>query len=134
MIVVDATVAAKWYLNEAGSQRALGLLASGEDLFAPDLINAEVTGAIVRRHRIGGITRVEAEALVLDWKRDFGKIEIEPWQDLLDDAVALALTISHSLLDCIYLACAKRLAAPLLTADEKLHRGGSLAYGAVMLL
>lgn len=51
-IVVDASVALKWYVDEEDSERALALLNSGERLIAPDLIVAELcTGAwrLIRR-------------------------------------------------------------------------------------
>jgi predicted nucleic acid-binding protein len=137
MIVVDATIAAKWYLIEADSSAALAVIAGVQDpLSAPDLIQLEVTGAIARRHRMGGVSRSEAAALIADWNRDIGRgrIELEAWQHLLDDAAALALTISHSVVDCLYLALAMRRSAPLLTADERLYRRGSIAYDAVRLL
>jgi len=137
MIVIDATVAAKWYLTEADSSKAIALIASNqEDFCAPDWIEVEVASAIARRHRMGGATRSEAEALISDWRRDIdlGRIVLEPWQALLRQATELALAIEHGLVDCLYLACAIQRNVPLVTADEKLHRRGSLAYAAVKLL
>jgi len=137
MIVVDATIAAKWYLHETDSARALALIAGSQDpLYAPDWIHVEVTSAIARRHRMGGASRAEAEALISDWRRDLdlGRVVLQPWQSLVEQATELALATGHGLVDCLYLACAKRLGAPLLTADEKLHRRGLLAYASVRLL
>jgi predicted nucleic acid-binding protein len=136
MIVIDATVAAKWYLPETGSAKALALVAnSQEPLFAPDWIEVEVAGAITRRHRLGGATRAEAEGMIADWQRDveLGRIALRPWRELLPEAADLALTIRHGLVDCLYLACARLLDAPLVTADEMLHRRAALAYPAVTL-
>jgi predicted nucleic acid-binding protein len=137
VIVVDATIAAKWYLHEADSAKAIALLANIQDSFhAPDWIEVEVASAITRRHRMGGATRAEAEMLISDWRRDLGlgRLVLEPWQALVQQAAELALAIGHGLVDCLYLACAMRLGAPLITADEKLHRRGSTAYAAVKLL
>ena len=137
MIVVDATVAAKWYLAEADSAKALALVAdSQEALFAPDWIEVEVASAITRRHRLGGATRAEAAALISDWRHDvdLGRIALKPWRELLSEATNLALAISHGLVDCLYLACARQLGAHLVTADEKLHRRAVTAYPAVSLL
>lgn len=137
MIVVDATVAAKWYLPEPNSAKALALVANSQEvLFAPDWIEVEVASAITWRHRMRGATRAEAEALISDWRRDvdLGRIALRPWRELLPEATDLALAISHGLVDCLYLACAKQLDAPLVTADVKLHRRAILAYPAVALL
>jgi predicted nucleic acid-binding protein len=136
MIVVDATVAAKWYLTEADSAKALALVAnSRDDLYAPDWIETEVAGAIARRHRMGGSTRAEAQTLIAEWRRDIalGRIVFEPWQALLGPAVDLALAIGHGLVDCLYLACAMKFGAPLITADEKLYRRAVSAYSSVTL-
>lgn len=137
MIVVDATIAAKWYLHEADSAKAIALVASGQDTFhAPDWIEVEVASAIARRHRMGGATRAEAETLIADWRRDvgLGRLVLEPWQGLVGQATDLALAIGHGLVDCLYLACAMQLGAPLITADVKLHRRGVSAYAEVKLL
>jgi predicted nucleic acid-binding protein len=53
MIVVDANVAAKWYLPELGSEAALELMDGASPLFAPDLIRLEVLAAITRCVRTG---------------------------------------------------------------------------------
>jgi len=53
MIVVDASIAAKWYLNELGSKEAAALLTSASVLIAPALVRIEVNGAILRRYREG---------------------------------------------------------------------------------
>lgn len=137
MIVVDATVAAKWYLHERDSAKALALLARSQDpLFAPDWIRVEVAGAITRRHRMGGIRRREAEALISDWSRDveLGRVTLESWQGLLDEAAKLSLSASHGLVDCLYLGCAMRRGAVLVTADEKLHQRASAVYARVQRL
>ena len=38
-VVVDASVALKWYVDEEDSEAALALLASDERLIAPDFLN-----------------------------------------------------------------------------------------------
>ncbi len=48
MIVVDASVAAKWYMPEEYSDRAMDLLHSGLELIAPDLLLLEFGNIILR--------------------------------------------------------------------------------------
>ena len=41
-LVVDASIAVKWYVPEANSTQAAAILESGAELLAPDLLVAEV--------------------------------------------------------------------------------------------
>jgi predicted nucleic acid-binding protein len=41
-LVVDASVAAKWLVTEPLSDKALDVLGSSDELYAPDLLLAEV--------------------------------------------------------------------------------------------
>ena len=52
IMIVDASVAAKWYLPEEDSDKALALLGMPLQLFAPSLIKLEVCAAITRRVRV----------------------------------------------------------------------------------
>ena len=49
MIVVDASVATKWFLPEPDSEDALGVLTSGLKLVGPTLAKYEVAAAFYRR-------------------------------------------------------------------------------------
>ena len=51
MIVIDASVAAKWFLPEIGSDEAVKLQEGTAELIGPELIRMEVAGAITRRVR-----------------------------------------------------------------------------------
>jgi predicted nucleic acid-binding protein len=136
MIVVDATVAAKWYLVENGTAAAFAVLQNSEALAAPDLILSEVAGAITRRVRVGALTAAQATPLLAQWHSDLdlGFLRLEPFQHDLVSAERVALSTAHPLMDCIYIACAMRLGATLVTADQKLHRRGLTAYTSIELL
>ena len=45
---------------------------------------------------------------------------IEPHRHLQAEALALACHLDHPVYDCLYLALARRVAALLLTADQRL--------------
>ena len=121
MIVVDANVAAKWYLPEIGTDAALQLLDGPSQLFAPDLIRLEVLATITRRVRTGEAGPDETTVRCDDWFRHLGEglVSLIPEGDLLHDALKLSLRIKHNLQDCLYLAAARRLDASLITADKK---------------
>jgi predicted nucleic acid-binding protein len=136
MSVVDASVAAKWYLPEAGSDEASQLLRKSTSLFAPGLIRIEVTAAILRQFRNGHITETRALAAQEEWQRALAdeSVTLIPDDELIDDGVKLAMRLRHPFQDCIYLACANRLKVPLITADPKFHQRAEKHFGTVKLL
>jgi predicted nucleic acid-binding protein len=120
VIVLDANVAAKWYLPERGTEAAVELMTGPLRLFAPDLIRLEVLSAITRRVRVGEATSAEAAAQCQRWL-DYlseGGVVLIPEADVLANAVKLSMKVKHPLFDCLYLAAAHQLDAPILTADR----------------
>lgn len=136
MIVVDASVAAKWYLPEVGSDAALELLGGPHMLSAPDLIRLEVLGALARRVCTGEATHDETRSRCQHWLRHLhtGGISLVPEHEILNDALGLSLSIPHTLQDCLYLAAARRLEAKLVTADRMFQERAVPHYGRVSLL
>lgn len=138
MIVVDASLAAKWVAWEADSVDASRFLARwGSELAAPDLLLSEVASSIVRRARMGEIDRRESDALAEEWA-DFWRGQfIQSHRldaDLIADAIALALQLDHKLPDCIYLALAIRLDCDLATCDRRFHTKASTKFPQIKLL
>ena len=121
MIVVDASVAVKWLLPEPGDAAAQELLASEERLVAPALIRTEVAAALARRARFREIEPRDAEAAMGLWLQTLRDSVISLVADEADlvNALGLAVELSHPFEDCLYLALAERLGAPLVTADKK---------------
>jgi predicted nucleic acid-binding protein len=123
--VVDASVAAKWFLPPSGeplADEALRLLdgyAQGRLRFAvPDLFWAECANILWKAVRQGRWTRSAAEEAVLALQaRSFPPT---PSLELLDDAFSIATTFDRTVYDCMYVALAVRMKADLVTADERL--------------
>ena len=63
-LVVDASVAVKWLIAEDGSDASRGLVASGDEIYAPRLMVAEIANTLWRQARLGEIERQEAEAMI----------------------------------------------------------------------
>lgn len=125
LLIVDASVAAKWFLPEDGTKAALSLLDGRFDLHAPDLLWTEVASVFWKYARKGMLTRVEAEALV---RQTLGfPVTTHPCEPLLGDAMSLALSHDRTVYDCLYLALAVREIGTLVTEDAKLVR--SLSNG-----
>lgn len=118
-IVIDASVAVKWVVEENGTPDALALLSAGR-LAAPDLLAAECANILwkkVRRDELLADEAVMAARLIQG-----ADIEFLPARHLLETATSLAIEIDHPAYDCIYLALALDNAWRFATADDRLRR------------
>jgi predicted nucleic acid-binding protein len=131
-IVVHASVALKWVLDEPGSEAAVAL--RDHELVAPTLWLAEAANALWRHARIGEISNDEAIAYFAELlKAPVASLPIEPQ---LEPALKLAMEIGHPIYDCIYLALALRHQTHVVTADRRFAAAASAPplAGAVRLL
>jgi predicted nucleic acid-binding protein len=117
IIVVDASVAVKWFLKEAGHSPAVDLLDFDLSVLAPDLILCESANVFWKKLRRGEVTAEQVE-LACDALPSFFTA-IMPAAPLIQDAVRIARLLDHPVYDCIYVACAEREAAKLVTADQR---------------
>lgn len=118
MLLIDASVACKWYLDEAGSDAARAIVASGEELAAPDILLVEAGSALWRCHRRGEISAVDAEGALAGLGAVFDRLVATP--PLVVDALLLAMQLGHPIYDCLYLAAARSTGLRLVTADRRL--------------
>lgn len=118
MIVVDTSVAVKWFIEEPGRDQARQLLDGQLDLIAPDFAIAEVANALWRKQRLGDIDAMQVDEAVRYCPLFFKRLV--PASSLALDALRIAREISHSVYDCMFLALAGGLQnGSLLTADER---------------
>ena len=114
-IVIDASVAVKWVLDEPESQAAVAL--GDQELIAPALWLAEAANALWRRAQIGEITNDQAGAFLSELRKaPVASLPIEPH---LKAAMKLAIEIGHPIYDCIYLALALHHRTHVVTADRR---------------
>lgn len=116
-LVVDSSVAVKWYLPESGSDRAALLLQSGLRLVAPDLLVAEVGNVLWKRRRDIPAAEIEGIAIALATSCP---ISLCPSTALLQGALSIAMAHERSVYDSLYLALAVSENCQLVTADERL--------------
>ena len=116
-VVVDASIALKWFVNETGRERALRVLDAPER-HAPDLIVAEAGNVAWKKAIRGEITGGQARFICASLRHYF--VVLHRSEALIGRAIDIALRLRHPIYDCLYLACAKRAGARLVTADERL--------------
>lgn len=114
-IVVDASIALKWVLEEQGSAAAEELL--DKDLAAPSLWLLEAANALWRRTVRGELTPAEAEERLTELTK--APVASVPLEQDLPEAMRLAVQLNHPVYDCLYLALAKRLGTYVVTADTR---------------
>ena len=138
MIVIDASIAVKWFIEEADSDTARAILGrhAGE-IAVPALFTIEVAAALVRNGNIHKhATDAMREALlalteILAGER-MAVMHTSPAQLLV--ASQIALNLGHPLKDCIYLALAMQLDCALVTADQRFADKAGTACREVRML
>ena len=115
MIVVDSSVALKWFVPETGSDAAAGLI--GSSLIAPALLLIECGNAFWKKIARGEETAENARIALENLPRF---VAIEPDEPLVQAAFTLAVELRHPIYDCLFLALAERRNVPFATADERL--------------
>jgi predicted nucleic acid-binding protein len=125
LVVVDASVAAKWFLPENGEalmDQAAALLDQYDrreiQFVVPDLFYVEIASAIWKAVRVGRVSRAFGDqALVLLTQREFATI---PSLKLLDGAFQIAADYGRTVYESLYVALAVQTKSQLITADERL--------------
>lgn len=119
-VVVDASIAFLWFVNEPDRYGAERLLEAESPLLAPDLMAVEATNAWWKKLRRREMELADVEqavthllALGIDWT---------PSTVLLRLAARLAAELGHPVYDCVYLTLAASRSASLATADDGLRR------------
>jgi predicted nucleic acid-binding protein len=115
-LVVDASVAAKWFLPEADAAAALRLLNGRHRLAAPDLIRAEVGNVVWKLHGRDVLSAAEASEIIEDFLAM--PLEIHDSGFLVASALEIAMATRRTVYDSLYLALAIELDATVITADE----------------
>ena len=125
LLVLDASVAAKWFLPRAGeplAEEALALLrryADGEvELIVPDLFWAEFGNILWKAVRAGRTSEKAATQALADMLRY--ELPTVSGRGLAEDALAIALSTGRSVYDATCLALAVQRDSTFVTADERL--------------
>jgi predicted nucleic acid-binding protein len=134
--VVDTSVALKWVLLEADSDKADLLrqdYSNGlHELMAPDIFPVEIAHALTRAERRGIISKGQAAPLLNV------ALAVAPtlhrYLPLLGRAVAISSDYRVGVYDCVYVALAEREKCELITSDDKLVKNLQGAFPFVIPL
>jgi len=124
-LVVDASIAVKWVVDEDGTADVLALRRRAK-LIAPDLLAAECANVLWKKARRDELS--EDEACYAARLPQAADMELVPTRSMLEAATRLAIELDHPAYDCAYLALAIGRDCEFITADErflrKLRQGG----------
>lgn len=117
IVIVDASVAAKWFFGEEHSEAALSLLGNPFELHISEFFFLEIDSILIKRTRRRELSELEA----LEIHDEVRSIPIQSYStfDLQERAFEMALETGLSVYDCIYLALAEALEGHMVTADRK---------------
>lgn len=118
-VVVDASVAVKWFLPEEDSDAARALLSAGHELLAPELLYAEA-GSVLRKRTLRGEFDASGGLNMLRWLMEI-RIDIRSHKPLAESAWTISAKYGQSFYDSLYLALAVARETRLVTADKRFY-------------
>lgn len=133
-VVVDASLAFKWLVEEENSDKATALTRlwddQGTQLAAPPLMPFEVANALHRRVLRGELTVAVAAGLIQNLMSLGVAFHATP--NLHSRSLELASRLDQgAVYDAHYLALAESLGCEMWTADERFYRAASPSLGSV---
>jgi predicted nucleic acid-binding protein len=119
-LVLDASAVLRLITHDPIASGWVEQVGQAPLVLAPELMLTEVANALWKLQRGAGLAGMDPQQLLAD-AADLVD-QIEPDRHLQVEALALACHLNHPVYDCLYLALARREAAFLLTADQRLQR------------
>lgn len=118
-LVLDASIAIKWYFPEVLSEAALALISDKIQWVVPDLFYAE-TGNVLWKKVEQGETAIP---VALDAMKSLLSLDMDvrATTSLLVPALEIALQFRCTVYDALYLSAAIAVDCPFVTADRKFY-------------
>jgi predicted nucleic acid-binding protein len=117
-LIVDASVAVKWFISETHSEEALSILDGNHEMIVPDLLFAEIGNVLWKRTRSGDMTKEQTLAIIGALIKI--PLSVRPISSLTAQALEIATQTQRTVYDSLYVALAVREGVPVVTADERL--------------
>lgn len=130
-LVVDASVALMWLVDEPLTPHALRVRYYALPHVAPQHLRVEVAAAIRKKLRTGDIQPEHLPAAI-DLLNALPVDEL-PVGPLISHALQIAVRFNCSTYDALYVALALESGCQFVTADGKLHRNLAAAYPETLL-
>ena len=118
-LVIDASIAVKWVVEEDGTPEAL-VLRQTAGLIAPDLLIPECANILWKKVQRNELSKTEA--LLAARLLQGAEIELAPMRSLLEAATRMSIELDHPAYDCVYLALAAETDCRFVTTDQRLLR------------
>jgi len=118
--VLDASAAIRVITGDPVASQWLDQLEHAPLVLAPELMLSEVANTLWKLQRSGNLSGLDPHTLLADARDLVDQIEAD--RHLQVEALALACHLDHPVYDCLYLALARREAAQLVSADQRLQR------------
>ncbi|MFM9905708.1 MAG: type II toxin-antitoxin system VapC family toxin [Pyrinomonadaceae bacterium] len=120
IVVVDASVIIKWYVEEIHDAEAELLLEGNFEIHCPELVISELGNIIWKKTRRGEISdekalRIAAALLEQD-------ITFHPQKSLLTSSLVGAISTAQTVYDWTYLSLAISLCCKFITADSRSYK------------
>jgi predicted nucleic acid-binding protein len=135
-LVIDTSVAVKWFLNEPHTAEALAIQRAVQHGtfhgLAPDLIYAEFANTIWKHVRQGRVDVHDGESIIAACLRL--PIEAVPSHALLLPAFRIACAAGVSMCDALFLSLSEEVKGDMVTADAQLYESGQDRFPRLRLL
>jgi len=132
-MILDASVVAKWFLEEEGTEKALEIrekyFRDEFDISLPDLLIYEIANTL----KYSNFSSPEIDrAISTIYSMDL--FLVDPSQNIMRKASEIAIDKELSIYDATYVALAHQLSTKLITADKPLYRKTKDSYNVQYLL
>jgi len=136
-LVVDTSVAVKWFFHEPRWEEAVAILEAcrtgGQELLVPDLIYPEFGNAVRKRVLRDGLAPEDGSVIVAAFRRLPFETVIAS-RTLWPAAYRLALEYGCTVYDAVFIVTASQMGADCVTADEDLYDAVSEHVGGLRCL
>jgi predicted nucleic acid-binding protein len=138
IVVIDASMAVKWFLLEPDSAAARAVLAENiGEICVPAIFGIEVVATLVREannHKPHADSMRDAISRLTSLMSDGSITARSETPDQLANAANIAIDLGHPFKDCLYLALAIALECELVTCDAKFATKAKGIWTGVRLL
>lgn len=117
-LIVDASVAIKWVVQESDRDAARAYVSDAHELLAPDFLLVEASNILWKKFTRNQIDQSQARRALKELSVTFD--EFLQTRDLVDQALSLSVRLGHPAYDCMYVAASEQHDGILLTADTGL--------------